>query len=217
MTDWVSEWLTDWLADTLHSRFPLSLFFLSTFSPFFLGTVFCFHFLVYLQRPPPSPSIFFTFYFPFYFRVCSSSSSRHTHTHTHMWKILILLASASASAHSANVSEPVKCLSAEVPDIPEQLAHASAHLPAGPPPPPAYYPIPVLTACKTLWMTLSRFFYIFYRCSIYLLASMLLLLIFYEHCSPLGRFMSPTALGQLPLFSPLPPPLYPSGCCLKAA
>lgn len=32
---------------------------------------------------------------------------------------------------------------------------------------------------------------------------LLLLLIFYEHCSPLGRFMSPTAPGQL---TPWPPP-----------
>lgn len=84
-------------------------------------------------------------------------------------------------------------------------------------PPPTYTQTPALstpppTYCTRVKNTLNdfiAFFYIFYRCSIYLLASMLLLLllllIFYEHCSQLGRFMSPTALGQLPS-TPFPSP-----------
>lgn len=210
MTDWVSEWGTDWLTDRhpslAHPALRVVLVNLFTF----------FHFLIYLQRPPPPPprSNFLTFYFPFYFRVCSSSS---WHTHTYMWKILILLASASAAAHSANVSEPVKCLSeAEVPDIPEQLAHASAHLPPWPasPSPP-----------QTDWLRVKHFEWLYRVFFIYFIAAAFTCLPRCCCCCCCCWYFMSIALRLADLCRlppsgnclPPAPPLYPSGCCLKAA
>lgn len=159
MTDWVSEGLPDWLADTLQSRFPFSLFFLSTFSPFFLGTVFCFHFLVYLQRPPPSPSIFLRFIFPFIFGfVLLLLLGTHTHTYVENFNFACLSLSLSPQRQCQRTRQVSLSWSTwHTWAVSTRLSSPACWSSS----PPAYYPIPVLTACKTLWMTLSRFFIYF--------------------------------------------------------
>lgn len=211
MTDWVSEWLTDWLADTLHSRFPLSLFFLSTFSPFFLGTVFCFHFLVYLQRPPPSPSFFFTFYFPFYFRVCSSSSSRHTHTHTYVENF-------NFACLSLSLSPQRQCQRTRQVSLSWSTWHTwavSTRLSS----PACWSSSPPRTLPSPYWLRVKHFEWLYRVFFIYFIAAAFTCL---PRCCCCWYFMS-IALRLADLCR-LPPsgnclslPLYPSGCCLKAA